>query len=118
MMMCSSQEFNYQASEEQKRLVISILEAVIPGYSVWVFGSRVEGGSIKPYSDLDLAVLPSGSSGDLSIEVLAELREAFDESDLPWKVDVVNYEGVSDSFKAIIKSNCIQIVGKKIPSIL
>lgn len=31
------------------------------------------------------------------------MAEAFDESDLPYRVDVVDLNGVSESFKAIIE---------------
>ena len=30
------------------------------------------------------------------------LREAFEESDLPFRVDVIDYNAVSDEFRAII----------------
>lgn len=103
------QKADYQASETQKKIVMTILESIIPDYQVWVFGSRLKGATPKAYSDLDLAVLNKDSLTGLSLELLAELREAFDESDLPWKVDVVNYAGVSEEFKAIIKSNHAQI---------
>jgi len=40
------------------------------------------------------------------------LREAFEKSDLPFRVDVVDYNAVSDSFRAIIENNC-EVIQKK-----
>jgi predicted nucleotidyltransferase len=46
------------------------------------FGSRVQG-TAKPFSDLDLAVM-----GDVPLDFrqLADLKDAFAESDLPWLI--------------------------------
>ena len=70
-------------------LVRQMLAQRLPGATVQAFGSRVTGwpfgkGS-KTYSDLDLAVWPAGGLTDLA---LAELRADFEDSNLPWRVDV------------------------------
>lgn len=39
----------------------------------------------------------------LSPDVLAALNEAFAESDLPWKVDVVDWARMSDAFRRIVE---------------
>lgn len=53
------------------------------------FGSRVSGWPFghgpKPYSDLDLAVWSAHPQLDLA---LAKLRADFEDSNLPWRVDV------------------------------
>lgn len=79
-------------------IVQDILRHYLPDREVRVFGSRVTG-KVKPYSDLDLAVM-----GDtpLTLTQLADLTEAFDESDLPWKVDVVDWATTSPSFREIV----------------
>lgn len=59
-------------------------------------------GRRKKYSDLDLAVITDKT---LSLSVSAELAEAFSESDLPWKVDVVDWVTTSDSFRKIIEKD-------------
>ncbi len=73
----------------QLALVRQLLARRLPGATVQAFGSRVNGwpfgrGS-KPYSDLDLAVWPPDGQADLA---LAELRADFEDSNLPWRVDV------------------------------
>jgi predicted nucleotidyltransferase len=72
-------------SEQDIRIVHEILQAVVPGREVWAFGSRTTGNRrLKRFSDLDLAV-----EGKLTWPERADLAEAFDESALPIKVDVV-----------------------------
>ena len=82
-------------------IVCDILRKHVPGQEVWAFGSRVKG-TTKPYSDLDLAVI---SDKPLPLDVLAGLAEDFSESDLPWRVDVVDWTATSDSFRRIIERN-------------
>jgi predicted nucleotidyltransferase len=79
-------------------LVQDILAKRLPGREVWAFGSRVNG-KAKPYSDLDLVVL---GNVPLGLALQAQLAEAFDESDLPWRVDVVDWAATSEGFKALI----------------
>lgn len=39
----------------------------------------------------------------LSLEVHANLKDAFSESDLPWKVDIVDWALTSEQFRKIIQ---------------
>ncbi len=78
--------------------VLAILDRHVPGREVRAFGSRVAG-KVKAFSDLDLAVL---GAEPLTASVLADMREAFRESDLPFKVDVVDWAATRDSFRRII----------------
>jgi type I restriction enzyme, S subunit len=85
--------------QEQWEIVRAILQKRVPQYEVWAFGSRTRG-TAKPFSDLDLAVI---TDKPLSLEVSAALSEDFSESDLPWKVDVVDWAATSESFRKIIE---------------
>ena len=40
---------------------------------------------------------------------MANLRYAFEESDLPYKVDLVDMRSLDDSFKAIIEKTRVEI---------
>ena len=64
-----------------------------------MFGSRVEG-TTKRSSDLDL-VLEDASKIDYKIT--SALEDAFEESDLPYSVDVMDINAVGSKFKEIIK---------------
>ncbi|WP_241242530.1 HI0074 family nucleotidyltransferase substrate-binding subunit [Kingella kingae] len=85
-------------SPDEWQIVQTILQQHIPQRTVWAFGSRVNG-KAKPYSDLDLAVL---SDTPLSLAEHADLVDAFSESDLPWKVDLVDWCLIGDEFRAIV----------------
>lgn len=81
------------------QLVHNILKQHLIDEQVWVFGSRAIGRATRT-SDLDLcikgkAVLPFG--------LLGELLDDFSESNLPYKVDVVDWHSISDSFKKIVE---------------
>ena len=71
------------------------LQKHVPEYKVWAFGSRTKG-TAKHDSDIDLAVI---SDHALSLAVSASLDDDFTESDLPWKVDVVDWVTTSRYIK-------------------
>jgi type I restriction enzyme S subunit len=79
--------------------VRKILQDRIPDKTVWAFGSRAKG-SAKPYSDLDLAVI---TDVPLDLDALGALKEAFSESDLPFRVDVVDWAATKQTFRDIIE---------------
>lgn len=87
--------------------VRAILKHCLPAdVTVRAFGSRA-GGKPKPWSDLDLSL---EASEPLSLSVLAALREAFSESALPWKVDLVDYRTASAEFAAIIDRDGVPLL--------
>lgn len=85
-------------SAEHLSVVKEILNDKVPNCPVWVFGSRIKG-TAKRYSDLDLAII---TKQPLTIRQLSELDMAFSESDLPFKVDVIDWASCSDNFKQCI----------------
>lgn len=95
---------------EDLERVLAILDRHLPGREVRAFGSRVAG-KAKPFSDLDLAVL---GADPLSAVVMADMREAFRESDLPFKVDVVDWATTKDSFRRIIERNFVLLRGESV----
>ena len=97
-------------SEKNFNIVKTILKTYVPHYEVWAFGSRVKG-KVKTYSDLDLAVI---TDKPLSFQVHGDLLEAFSESDLPWKVDIVDWATTSESFRKIIEQDKI-ILQRSVP---
>ncbi|MFH1644775.1 MAG: nucleotidyltransferase domain-containing protein [bacterium] len=70
---------------------------------VCFFGSRVTGKS-KKFSDLDICLKKNISDYDYEI-----LKEKFENSDLPFKVDLVEYKRVSEAFKKIIDQECVEL---------
>ncbi len=70
---------------------------------IWVFGSRATGKARK-YSDLDLAI---DAGRLLSLKELAALSYAFEESLLPYKVDIVDLKAINPAFRARIEADRI-----------
>jgi predicted nucleotidyltransferase len=60
---------------------------------VFVFGSRSKG-TAKPLSDLDLVIM-----GEVDKHLLSQVREGLEESNLPYKVDIVLWSEISASFQ-------------------
>lgn len=75
----------FDLTEAQLRTVRALLARRLPEREVRVFGSRATGRA-KPHSDLDLVVM-----GDAPVDdrVRAELMADFDDSDLPFRVDLL-----------------------------
>ncbi len=88
-------------SPEHLALLRAILAEYLPQGEVRAFGSRVSG-NVKAYSDLDLVLkLPQA----VDIRTMGRLREALQVSLLPFRVDLVDWNQTSDSFKKIIAQN-------------
>jgi type I restriction enzyme S subunit len=80
-------------------LVRRIVTRRLPGREVRIFGSRARGDA-KPWSDLDLTVLDETPISDLA---LAEARADFEESDLPFGVDLVPWSDLPDSLRRVVR---------------
>jgi len=87
-------------SDYEMKIILDIIKTYAPYCSVLAFGSRYKW-TPTDSSDLDLAFVQSNNE-KLSLHQLGELREAFSESNLPYKVDVLDYHGISESFRGII----------------
>jgi uncharacterized protein len=66
-----------------QRLAVKLVHDIAPGSSIFAFGSRTHG-KAKSSSDLDLLICPVQP---LSPVARASLGLAFEESDLPMRVD-------------------------------
>jgi predicted nucleotidyltransferase len=89
----------------QLQEVLEILALHAPEPEVRVFGSRARG-TAKPYSDLDLALM---TGRPLTLAQQALLNEAFDESNLPFKVDLVDWAATSAAFQDLIMAGSVVI---------
>ncbi len=94
-------QLNQRELEEVRR----ILELHIPTCPVWAFGSRVTG-QARIYSDLDLVMM---TETPLTLADKADLTAAFDEADLAFKVDIVDWAMISPEFRAIIEKDRVLI---------
>ncbi len=87
---------------EQTHLAIvkKILKKNVPGYEVLLFGSRVQQ-TAKKTSDLDIAIR---GSEKMDKKTLYQLQDDFEESDLPFRVDIIDWHSISKSFQNVIKT--------------
>jgi predicted nucleotidyltransferase len=75
--------------------------------NLYIFGSRARG-TTKKYADLDLAI--DYSKQKLPFKALAKLSAAFEDSLLPYKVDIVDLNDISKEFKSSIESDLIKLL--------
>jgi len=92
-------------SEKEMGIITDILSKHAPQFEVLAFGSRYHR-KHRRYSDLDLAFV-----GDDRLDMMrqARLADAFSESDLPFRVDIVDYNAAMPEFQAIIDGGCEKI---------
>lgn len=88
-------------AEAQLDEVRAILARIAPEARVLAFGSRVHGRNLKPFSDLDLAIVQDKR---LAPGAMVDLQVAFAESDLPFRVDLVELDRVDDAFREQIET--------------
>lgn len=95
-------------TETELDVVKKILATQCPHYEVWAFGSRVHG---QPhlYSDLDLVIK---SPSPLDWKKIEAIKQAFSESTLPFSVDIVDWNAISEDFKNIIEKGYVVLQEK------
>ena len=84
-----------QAEEEIKEIIFRFLDK--DEYKVFIFGSRANEQARK-YSDYDIGI--SGSK-PLPETTKFMIEEALEKSDLPYKIDIVDFSLVSPEFKKV-----------------
>lgn len=85
--------------------ISDILKGYAPRYEVWAFGSRVNG-TARQFSDLDLAII---TKHPMPLKDFAIIKEAFEQSNLPYKVDLIDWAATSVPFQNIIRANKVII---------
>lgn len=92
-------------SDEHKRLVRDVVQGVMPGAEFCVFGSRATGRA-RPFSDLDLLIIRPQR---LTWAQRAGLKDAFEASDLPFCVDVVEAGALPPTMAARVRQEMAPI---------
>ena len=86
-------------SERHLSIIKEILFRMVPTCEVRAFGSRIND-TAHAGSDLDLCIVDNGPIG---WQTMAGLRGAFEESNLPFCVDLLDWHMIPDNFKAVIE---------------
>lgn len=82
-----------KTEERIKKIIFRFLDP--KQHQLFIFGSRANG-KAKKFSDYDIGILAKKPVPDHTI---IEIEEALEESDLPCRVDLVDFSLVSDNFK-------------------
>lgn len=72
-------------------------------YTFYVYGSRVKG-SLHKNSDLDICFVDQ-----IPYNIQSHIEEEFEESDLPFQVDLSDFNLMSKEFQELIKNDLILI---------
>lgn len=96
--------------ESDKTILLDILDRLVPaGLEVWAFGSRARW-TARETSDLDLVLRnPAQLETRLEAGILDDLKEAFEESDLPFMVDLLDWATVSEKFRKVIEREYVVV---------
>ncbi len=86
-------------------IVRDALRRHVPDRKVLAFGSRATW-TAKDYSDLDLAIM---GGEPLSLRAVSALDEALVESDLPFRVDIVDWARIDDAFRSVIRRHGVSV---------
>lgn len=77
-----------------------ILDLHFNGLEVLAYGSRVSGVNLTPDADLDIVVV---SEKPISLENMISVEKAFAETELPFRVDIVDWAKLPESLQKAIK---------------
>ena len=86
-------------------IVRETLQRHVPDRSVLAFGSRATW-TAWDYSDLDIAIM---GKVPLPQSTLWNLKEEFVESELPFRVDIVEFARLEDDFRGIVRAHGVPI---------
>ena len=92
-------------TEAQRALILDLLEKHLPNTAAWVYGSRAKG-EARPKSDLDMVVFANPSQS----RSVYDLKEAFEESNLPFRVDVFVWDSMPERFRERVLPDRVVLV--------
>ncbi len=86
------------------KIIQKLLAKYLPDTVAWVYGSRAKSTSTSK-SDLDLVVFATSEQQ----QQVGDLREAFEESDLPFRVDLFVWDDLPEAFKVQIEKEAVSL---------
>ena len=85
-------------SPAEMEMILAIIKKHVPQCDLLACGSRFKG-THDDASDLDLAIV---GKEKLGLSLIGRIKEDFMESDIPFKVDVLDYHSISPAFREIV----------------
>lgn len=92
-----------KTKKEVKKIIFRFLDP--KKYKVFIFGSRALDDNLK-FSDIDIGVI---SKRKIDSTLLGNINEAFEESDIVYKIEVVDFSTVSDQFRKVAEQKVIYL---------
>ncbi len=93
---------------DQRRILLDLLDDYLPDVTIWAYGSRIKG-TARPQSDLDLSVFTSAEQK----RAVAALKEALEESQLPFRVDLFVWDEIPEQFRENIQQAHVVLVNAR-----
>ncbi|MCA9981501.1 MAG: nucleotidyltransferase domain-containing protein [Anaerolineales bacterium] len=83
---------------EHQALIIRLVREQFPTAEIRLFGSRYHN-TARPYSDVDLCLV---GQDKLDWLALARLRDALEESNLPLRVDILDWHAIPEHMRQTV----------------
>jgi len=95
------ENLRFPTGQAEKRIKSIIYRFLDPKeYQVFIFGSRATG-KAKKYSDYDVGIW---GKKPVPSHIIILIEEALEESDLPYRIDIVDFSLVSSKFRKVALS--------------
>ena len=97
-------------SQQNIELITGVFLKNLPSISfrLYVFGSRTKHRKQRKYSDIDLAINCNGQP--IKSSTKARIEFDLEHSVLPYKVDLVDLNTISEEFKSCIMKDLVQLI--------
>ncbi len=103
--------FSIDITAGQRKDILALLERHLPDTKAWAYGSRVSWTS-RPQSDIDMVVFATPEQK----RAVSDLREALEESSLPFRVDLFVWDDVPGSFRKQIERDHVVLAKPPVPA--
>ena len=90
---------NYGIDEESKRKIVAVLSALFPQAEIYLFGSRARK-THSQWSDIDITLKEDKK---ISRYAIGEAVSMLGASNMPYKIDVVDFNSVTDDMRKSIE---------------
>lgn len=94
---------------DQRKLILDLIENCLPNVTVWDYGSRIKG-TTRAQSDLDMVAFTTHGQETH----VANLKEALEESNLPFRVDLFRWDEVPENFRDTIQKDHVVLVNAQL----